>query len=175
MTGTNNSEMNDGAGPAGNESHKSTIAVGTKSSAIRWSKVIFTAIGIVVLGAAASGIAWYAANIEPALHPVHGYVFLDGEPMDGGVILLDHANGWPGALGAIGKDGRFELTTDGVFGAYEGTNYVTFTLMDGGFPPTSLLPSKYNDLKNPPFTIEIDALTKDKDLRFELQRRLKKD
>lgn len=175
MTGTNNSEVTEGAGPTGNESPDSTVAVGAKSSAIRWSKVILTAIVIVVLGAAGSGIAWYAANIEPALHPVHGYVFLDGEPMNGGVILLDHADGWPGALGAIGKDGRFELTTDGVFGAYEGTNYVTFTLMDSGFPPTSLLPSKYNDLKNPPFTMEVDAFTKDKDLRFELKGRIKKE
>ena len=146
----------------------------TKSEAIRWTKVFLTAIGLVALGGVIAGAVWYISNIEPRLHPVKGYVFLDGEPMDGGVILLQHTGGWPGALGAIGKDGRFELTTDGAFGAYEGTNQVSFTLMDGGFPPSSLLPAKYVEPNNSPFTIEVDASTTDQELRFDLVGKLKK-
>lgn len=147
----------------------------TRPNAVRWKQVSLTAIGVFTLGTLIAGAIWYVSNIEPALHPVKGYVFLDGEPMDGGVISLQHSRGWPGALGAIGKDGRFELTTNGTFGAYEGTNQVFFSLMDGGFPPTSQLPSKYVDPENPPFTIQVDAATKDEDLRFELVGKLKKE
>jgi hypothetical protein len=146
-----------------------------KPKGIRWTQVMLTAVGLVALGAGISAVFWYVSNIEPALHPVKGYVFLDGEPMDGGAIILQHAGGWPGALGAIEKDGSFELTTNGALGAYEGTNLVSFTLMDGGFPPTSLLPAKYVDPNNPPFTIEVDASTKEQDLRFDLVGKLKKD
>lgn len=145
-----------------------------KPVGIRWARMILTAFGLVTLGAGIAAAIWYVSNIEPAIHPVKGYVYLDGEPMDGGAIILQHSGDWPGALGAIGKDGSFELTTNGTFGAYEGTNLVSFTLMDGGFPPSSLLPAKYVDPNNPPFTIEVDASTKDKPLRFDLVGKLKK-
>jgi hypothetical protein len=159
---------------SGSDGNKLPNASAAKAETIRWGRVLMTAIGVVSLGAAIAGAIWYVANIEPPLHPVKGIVLLDGEPMDGGVIMLQHSAGWPGALGAVGKDGRFELTTNGTFGAYEGTNQVSFSLMDGGFPPTSLLPSKYVDPNNPPFTIEVDASTKDQDLRFELVGKLQK-
>lgn len=60
---------------------------------------------------------------------------LDGEPMDGGVIMPQHSAGWHSALGAVGKDGRFELTTNGTFGAYEGTKS-GFIFLDGWWVST---------------------------------------
>ncbi len=174
MSDKHNSDVRTADEISGIERNEPRSASGAKAGTVRWARVILTAVGLVALGGMIAGVVWYVSNIEPAIHPVKGYVFLDGAPMDGGAIILQHSSGWPGALGAIGKDGRFELTTNGTFGAYEGTNLVSFTLMDGGFPPTSLLPAKYVDPNNPPFTIEVDASTNDRDLRFDLVGKLKK-
>ena len=136
--------------------------------AFRWIRVVLTAVTIVLLGSLAVGTAWYMANIEPSLYPVKGFVFLDGQPMAGGAIVSDHVGGWEGSLGAIGDDGSFEFTTNGARGAYAGKHRLSFSLMDKGFPPRSLLPAKYIDPNNPAFTIEVSATTQGEDIRFDL-------
>lgn len=139
-----------------------------KLGTVRWARVVLTAFAIVLLGCLAVGTAWYMANIEPSLYPVKGFVFLDGKPMAGGAIVSDHVDGWEGALGAIGDDGSFQFTTNGSIGAYAGQHRLSFSLMDKGFPPQSLLPSKYINPNNPAFTIEVSATTPAEDIRFDL-------
>jgi hypothetical protein len=138
-------------------------------------RVILTAVVIVALGSGVAGTVWYVANIEPPLHPVKGFVFLDGQPMIRGAIITEHSKGWPGALAGIADDGSFSFTTNGALGAYEGRHTISFTLMDGGFPPSSLLPAKYTDPKQSPFSIDVSATMDEKALRFELTGKLNKD
>lgn len=135
---------------------------------VRWMQMILTAVVIVLIGGIGFGGAWYVANTEPALYPVHGFVFLDGEPMAGGAVISFHANDWPGALAGIADDGSFYFTTNGETGAYEGLHRITFTYMDKGFPPTSLLPAEYTDPGSTTFTIDVNAQTGDEDIRFDL-------
>ena len=138
-----------------------------QNGSVRWIRVVSTALAIVLLGSAVVATAWYMANIEPQLYPVKGFVFLDGKPMAGGAIVSDHVGGWEGALGAIDEDGSFQFTTNGAVGAYEGKHRLSFSLMDKGFPPQSLLPSKYIDPNNPAFKIEVSAKTLE-NMRFDL-------
>jgi hypothetical protein len=107
-------------------------------------------------------------NKEPKMYPVKGVVYLDGKPMAGGVILTMHTGGWPGSRSGIDEEGRFELFSDAGDGAYAGQHTVTFTLTDGAFPPTNLLPDKYGDQVNPPFTIDVNAQTQNEEIKFEL-------
>lgn len=135
---------------------------------IRWKQVITTAVSLVVLGAAVSGGIWYYVTLEPSLYPVSGHVFLDGKPMTGGAVLSFHQGGWPGGLAAIGDDGSFSFTTNGEPGIYEGEHGITFTLMDGGFVPQSIIPSRYVDPNNPPFKIQVLDDPQLKELRYDL-------
>jgi hypothetical protein len=136
-------------------------------------KLLAIAVGIVAVGASVTGAVWYLKTREPALHPVRGVVFLDGEPMKGGAVItyFRGSSDWSGALAGINEDGTFEFTTNGAKGAYEGTHDVTFTLMKPGMPPTSLLPGKYVDPKNPPYSIEVGPGMEP--LKYELSGRLK--
>ncbi|HUG18085.1 MAG TPA: hypothetical protein VMM56_03865, partial [Planctomycetaceae bacterium] len=140
----------------------------TSSNSFSWKRVVATAGTLFIIGGATAGAVWYVMNLEPALYPVKGVVYLDDEPMAGGVVLTDHAGDWPGALAGIDDDGRFELITNGEKGAYAGEHKVSFTFMDGKFPPTSLIPDKYTDPKNPPFTIEVNGATQTREIKFEL-------
>jgi hypothetical protein len=139
---------------------------------LRILKLAAIAVGIVAVGASVTGGVWYLNSREPALHPVRGVVFLDGEPMAGGAVIsfYGESSDWSGALAGINEDGTFEFTTNGAKGAYEGTHGVTFTLMKPGMPPISLLPGKYVDPNNPPYTIEVGPGMEP--LKFELSGRL---
>ena len=89
----------------------------SNGNTIRWQRAFVTAFAVVFFGGAAAGVIWYVANIEPPLYPVKGVVLLDGAPMSGGALLTFRSDGWSGALAAIGDDGRFEVTTNGQYGA----------------------------------------------------------
>lgn len=141
------------------------------SSSFSWKRVGVTIGTLVILGGVTAAGVWYVTNLEPALHPVKGIVTLDGEPMAGGVVLTEHMGGWPGALAGIEDDGSFELITNGEKGAYAGEHKISFTLTDGGFPPTNLIPDKYADPVDAPFTIEVYAETQHRVVEFKLSGR----
>lgn len=143
------------------------------SNELRIFKLVAIAVGIVAVGASVTGGVWYLNSREPALYPVRGIVLLDGEPMAGGAVIsyFRGSSDWSGALAAINEDGTFEFTTNGATGAYEGTHDITFTLMKSGMPPTNLLPGKYIDPKNPPYSIEVGPGMEP--LRYELSGKLK--
>jgi hypothetical protein len=88
----------------------------------------------------------------PPMEKVTGVVKYDGKPLTRGIILFEpdpaHGKSGPSAIGTIGPDGRYELTTDKTKGAMIGFHRVgiesraepkdhTDTL------PKSLIPEKY--------------------------------
>lgn len=144
--------------PTNTDSDKTDSAGAAASKGLNVLKLIAIAFSIVVVGGSIAAGVWYVQSQEPALHRVHGVVLLDGQPMKGGAIMTVYreSSDWSGALAGVNDDGTFEMTTNGAMGAYEGEHAVTFALMDGGFPPTSLLPGKYIDPRNPPFIIQVN-------------------
>jgi hypothetical protein len=89
--------------------------------------VRFNLIGL--LAAAMLGLAGCGSPKPPALAPVRGLVTYQGAPLPGGLIVFtpDDESGshGPCALGVIGPDGRYTLSTDGVPGATPGRHRVT--------------------------------------------------
>lgn len=69
-----------------------------------------------------------APSGRPALTPVSGLVFLDGEPVSGAVVTFQNTTGGPAAFGLTDATGAFELRTfeDGD-GATRGEHRVTVT------------------------------------------------
>lgn len=138
------------------------------SNSFRWKRVVATAGTLFIIGGVTAGAIWYVMNLEPVLHPVRGVVYLDDEPMTDGAVMTTHAGGRLGALAVIDKNGRFELRTNGEAGAYQGEHKVTIMLTNGGFPPVSLIPKKYSNAAETPFTISVDANTQDTEIKLEL-------
>jgi len=105
------------------------------------------------------GLGWLEPLIDavsPVLCPVTGTVRYNGKPLTGGFVrTICERGGMMGALGPISADGTFELNTNGTPGAYSGRHRVLVFLMDGGFPPKSLLPEKYLDPQTSPLSIRI--------------------
>ncbi|MBW3542912.1 MAG: hypothetical protein KY476_21835 [Planctomycetes bacterium] len=79
-------------------------------------RVLLTVLAVVLVGGAGAAGWWYWTTREPALYPVKGIVYLDGEPMQGGIVttqyLSDPQLRGAGALAAIDERGRFELVTN---------------------------------------------------------------
>lgn len=138
------------------------------SNSFSWKRVAASVATLVVIGGVAVGAVWYVTSLEPALHPVRGVVYLDDEPMTDGAVMTTHAGGRLGALSVIDENGRFELRTNGEAGAYQGEHKVTIMLTNGGFPPVSLIPKKYSNAAETPFTISVDAHTQDTEIKLEL-------
>jgi hypothetical protein len=137
--------------------------------------VIRVAITVVVLSIAVGGV-YFAYDLAlggpPVLYPVHGVVFLDGEPMPAGVVLTVHTGGNVGAVAAIDENGKFELMTNGEPGAFGGEHKVTIAWTDGGFPPFSYLPEKYGSEADSGFSIDVESDTGETPWKIELFGRL---
>jgi hypothetical protein len=168
---------------------RSDVATGEGSGSSRPSgspaakkfSIVRTLVMFVGLGAlsAAAVFGWiYSENIqeyfakgqEPPLHPVKGIIYLDGEPMTDGYLQTKHEGGKKllGGLGIIGKDGTFELKTNGVDGVYEGEHTVIVVWTNNGFPPLSYIPEKYSNFSEKPFSVQVDADTHKEPLKLEL-------
>lgn len=157
-------------GDTSNETSRDRGSSGSsgKGSSFEIGRVITTVLVLALVGGGGAAVAWYVMNAEPQLYPVHGTVYLDGKPMNGGLIITKYEGERLGALGPIGEDGRFELMTNRVPGAYEGKHTVTITKNTDGFPPVSLIPEKYSSVTETPFSIEVNSTTSKKEFEFKL-------
>ena len=133
-------------------------------------RVLLTVLVIAVIGGAGTAAWWYVTSQEPTLYPVTGVVYLDGEPMPGGLIMTRHVDDPQllGALAPIGKDGRFELKTNLVPGAYGGEHKIIVVYNTETFPPIPLIPEHYSNPAKTPFSVVVDADTHKTPLKLEL-------
>jgi len=119
------------------------------------ARVLFTV--LVLFGVGAGG--WYLLIREskpPALVPYSGRVFYNGAPVStGGILTEPFDKELIGAVGALDKEGRFTLITNGQPGAYLGRHKLAVSAMTGGSPPTPIVPAVYVDLRSTPLEIEI--------------------
>lgn len=128
-----------------------------QDSGVKWRTVAIPIVLFMV------GTAWFlgwlvplADLVSPVLCPVSGTVLYNGKPLTRGFVqTIYERGGVMGTLGPIQADGTFELSTNGDPGAYSGRHRVIVSNMDGGMPPKSLLPEKYSDPRNSPFTIHV--------------------
>jgi hypothetical protein len=134
-------------------------------------RVLVTLLALVVIGGIAAG-AWhyYFQEREPVLYPVKGVVYLDGEPMSEGLVMTKYLENrrMVGGLTVIGKDGRFELKTNGEEGIYEGEHKILVVWTNNGFPPLSYIPEKYGKAAETPFSITVDKNTQNEEVKLEL-------
>ena len=145
----------------------STVQDGSDFSIVR---VLLTLLVIAIVGGAGTAAWWYVTSQEPKLYPVTGVVYLDGEPMPGGLIMTRHVDDPKllGALAPIGKDGRFELRTNLVPGAYGGEHKIMVIYNTETFPPIALIPEHYSNPAKTPFSVVVDADTHKSPLKLEL-------
>lgn len=133
-------------------------------------RVLLGVLLLAAVGGAGAGAWWYFMVKEPPIYPVHGVAYLDGEPMTEGVVMTYYA-GRPellGGMAGIGKDGRFEFTTNDKSGLYAGEHKIMVSLMSGGFPPVTLIPEKYASPAHTPFSVVVDEETQKTPLKLEL-------
>ena len=118
-------------------------------------RVLFTV--LILCGVGVGG--WYLLIREskpPALVPYSGRVFYNGAPVStGGILTEPFDKELIGAVGALDKEGRFTLITNGQPGAYLGRHKLAVSAMTGGSPPTPIVPAVYVDLRSTPLEIEI--------------------
>jgi hypothetical protein len=104
----------------------------------------------------------------PPRAPVAGLVTLDGQPLVRGTVTFapDRGQGTigPVAVGEIGADGRYRLTTDrhgaGGDGAVVGFHRVRVQSREAGEPGTlvrSLIPERYGDPATSGLTAKVEA------------------
>lgn len=128
-----------------------------RRSGRRWLLIavvlILVTVGVTV---ASLGIDAAADLISPNLVDVRGKVTYNGKPLtDGFVQTFYTRKGWMGALGAVEKDGTFQLKTNGDPGVFSGDHRVVVMWMDNNFPPKHLLPDRYTQRDTTPLVIHI--------------------
>lgn len=124
---------------------------------VKWGR------GLVLMVMILGGLAWSLGWLEPLANwasptmcQVTGTVRYNGQPVTKGFVwTIYERRGVMGTLGPINADGTFELTTDGVPGAYSGRHRVIVICMDGGFPPKSILPERYTQPRTSPLVIDV--------------------
>jgi hypothetical protein len=103
-------------------------------------------LALVMLAAAGCG-----EHDPPPRGVVRGQVTFRGTPLPGGLIVFtpdeDFGGHGPCAVGAIGSDGRYTLTTDGAAGAPAGKHKVTVVGPDGWRLPDRFLDPQTSTLK----------------------------
>ena len=133
-------------------------------------RVLLGVLAIAIVGGAGTAAWWYVTSQEPKLYPVKGVVYLDGKPMPGGLIMTRHVDNPKllGALSPIDKEGRFELMTNLVPGAYGGEHKILVIYNTETFPPFPLIPAHYSEPATTPFSVVVDADTHKSPLKLEL-------
>lgn len=129
----------------------------SQGSGVKWGR------GAVLMVLILGGLAWSLGWLEPladwaspTLCQVTGTVRYNGQPVTKGFVqTIYERRGVMGTLGSINPDGTFELTTNGVSGAYSGRHRVIVLCMDGGFPPKSILPERYTEPRLTPLVINV--------------------
>jgi hypothetical protein len=110
-----------------------------------------------LLGSAALLLAAAGCGGQPKLAPVSGRVFYRGVPLPGGTIVYtpDEERGGRGplAMGEVGTDGRFTLSTGRHKGAVPGWHRITVAPAGRGGGPA--LPLRYRDPEQSGWRLEV--------------------
>lgn len=116
------------------------------------------------------GVAWLLIILSagcsdglPERVPVSGTVYIDGEPLTTGSVMVIPEGERP-AGGSIGPDGRFTLSSYEINdGVVTGTHAVTVSATEhiGERDTRWLIPKKYRDPKTSGLTVTIDGPTDD--------------
>lgn len=116
----------------------------------------------------------------PPTYPLTGTVTLDGEPLEAADVVFSPSPGSGGkaAQAMTDAEGKFEVSTHVGGGNYKvgvlpGSYGVTISKLESvgeresmGAPPKNLLPSEYDNPRDPKWTIEVSA--EPKQANFEL-------
>jgi hypothetical protein len=96
---------------------------------------------------------------EAQLVKARGQVLWNGKPVTIGAVMTEHVDDpFQAALGALDKEGRFELDTNGIPGAALGRHkLIVASYEEGGVAPPPLVPSKYVSYNTTPLVIEITS------------------
>lgn len=132
------------------------------------------AIGGLLLGLGALLFLPGCGPDRPKTIDVHGFVTLDGDPVEGAAVLFSPAEGRP-ATGTTDAQGKFELQTfEPGDGAVEGNHRVAVTLKNvtgvgadpdglsgevapGGMQVTWIVPEKYSSPTTSGLTVEVKS------------------
>jgi hypothetical protein len=146
------------------------------STTKRWRQFFPVPMIVVMMGCGGRGDAKPIANLVPC----HGTVTLDGKPLNHGTVGFAPvvANAGQPAVGAI-KNGRFVMsTTVSAPGVVIGKYHVSVqsleqeTKVNSSSPtdmlkrPTSLIPSKYNEIKTSGLDVEVTKSTANVELKL---------
>lgn len=108
-------------------------------------------------------LACMGCDNRPRRVPVAGQVLIDGQPLTTGFVRVIPEGARP-ATGAIGKDGRFRLTTfDGEDGCVLGTHRVEIIARQSlGYTTVKwLTPQKYQDASTSELTVTVEEPLED--------------
>lgn len=130
----------------------------------------------VALVAALIGFGWalgwhepLLTAFKPELAPASGRITYQGKPVDVGFVTAIPDNSLSeNALGALGPDGEFELSTNGVPGVAIGTHRLLVQSMTTDFPPKSITPERYADLRTTPLRITVGSDAEKNVFEFDL-------
>lgn len=136
---------------------------GSKSSApvAAQSFSIVRVLILLLVAATVAGGVYFAVFQERGPRPRQkftGQVLLNGKPVTVGAVMTQSVDDeYDVGIGELDKEGRFELNTNGVEGATEGTHRVAVSSMAPGIPPRPLVPNKYLAQGTTPLTITVSS------------------
>ena len=116
---------------------------------------------LLLVAATVAGGVYFAVFQERGPRPRQkftGQVLLNGKPVTVGAVMTQSVDDeYDVGIGELDKEGRFELNTNGVEGATEGTHRVAVSSMAPGIPPRPLVPNKYLAQGTTPLTITVSS------------------
>ncbi len=136
---------------------QSTADSNTPSSTkFNLGRVVKSTLALVLMGGLAFAAVEYWNNRKATLVKVTGRVMWNGQPVTLGAVTTEHSEDpLLFAIGALGSDGKFELSSNGEPGAALGTHKVVVASYGLGASRPPLVPQKYLKASTTPLSIVV--------------------